>query len=533
MTVQVQFEFEPDDYEEISTADDFVTPPAILEKIKSRSRIWVTRDLQSATYAVDPEWNDLWNSVSEEMKKDSGKEQSENNSEDESRKDISTAHEFAGILRAYWPSFVYFDSFEDTLPRSVAVESLFSPSSDAQQDEGTGDVKKIASSIPAAVRDFIALSGLDINRVRSLAENEKALSNYLQNCGTQISGDFLSYWHQRVDGEQVVNLHVRGTRDSTGQLKLSFYVHDLVDQYPEQRSKGFLWFLSFYLRLAAWDKLEPNRSRLVLIDEPGTYLHAKAQKDVLALLESRVSARQLFVYSTHSVHLLPFEKMHRFRVVIKSSQKGTLALDRVTHPELRGADYSDTLLPIMLAVGLDVPLDQGFMSRGNLIVEGMSDRLYIQAWLHALKPELVSEVHVMPGHGAPSIYPTVSMLIGWGFDFAVVLDRDDEGSKAKDRLLKDYLVHESKIVQPNAAKTIEDLFEVEDFKKLVLALDSTYDVSIGDRPSTIIKRQRIDKVLLARTFSERISNKSFALGSATKKNVLRFLDEIKAAFDAS
>jgi len=108
---------------------------------------------------------------------------------------------------------------------------------------------------------------------------------HLSTRGAAITGDFLTYWKQKFDREETVDLRVRHVRDAAGILKLAFYMHDKSDQYPDQRSKGFLWFLSFYLKLAAAQKKNPTRRRILLIDEPGSYLHARAQRDVLHLLE--------------------------------------------------------------------------------------------------------------------------------------------------------------------------------------------------------------------------------------------------------
>ena len=71
------------------------------------------------------------------------------------------------------------------------------------------------------------------------------------------------------------------------------------------RGSGFLWFLSFYLKLAAARKRSPERKRLLLIDEPGSYLHARAQKDVLHLFEDRIVPDDQVIYSTHSPYLMP------------------------------------------------------------------------------------------------------------------------------------------------------------------------------------------------------------------------------------
>jgi hypothetical protein len=56
------------------------------------------------------------------------------------------------------------------------------------------------------------------------------------------------------------------------------------------------WFLSFYLRLAAH-----KTRRVLLIDEPGNYLHARAQRDVLHLFESRIALRSKFIHHGHTI----------------------------------------------------------------------------------------------------------------------------------------------------------------------------------------------------------------------------------------
>ena len=100
-------------------------------------------------------------------------------------KKLLGAGEFAGWLRDYWPNFVYFEAFQDSLPRQVdvaAVQSALSPVSDE-------DTKVLSS-----VLDFVELAGLDVERVAGLADNDKALENYLSQRGAAITGDFLSYW---------------------------------------------------------------------------------------------------------------------------------------------------------------------------------------------------------------------------------------------------------------------------------------------------------------------------------------------------
>ncbi len=171
--------------------------------------------------------------------------------------------DLANAIYEWWPSFVYFVSFQDILLRQVDVDSIIS-----------GD--KASSKIARPVRGSLVLVAIEPAKIKALERDDKALGNYLDRRGVEVTGDFLTCWQQRVDGDQNVRLRVEHLRDESVKLKLAFYVRDQVDQYPEQRSRGFLWFLSFYLRLAGQYKRQPNASRRLLIDEPGSYPHARA-----------------------------------------------------------------------------------------------------------------------------------------------------------------------------------------------------------------------------------------------------------------
>lgn len=361
--VAVQFAVAVSDIQEWLDADGISVPRRVLARIADEKDLWITRDLDSGKFSVQENLLSLW------TEPDEGGHASGGSSETKTHVPISPA-DFAAGLRDYWPSFVYFDSFEDILPRSVAFDEVKPAKKTAQ------------SSVPKptaaqSVLDFVTLADIDLDVVEKYAEQDKSLSNYLSSRGTSITGDFLSYWKQRTDGEQTVDLRVQHHRDAAGELQLAFYVHDKSDQYPEQRSRGFLWFLSFYLRLAAARKRDPDRKRVLLIDEPGTHLHARAQRDVLHLLEDRLSRFDQIIYSTHSPYLIPTEKLHRLRIAIKDAKEGTLILDRLTHPRLRGEGFRDTLSPILTAIGLDIRGALEFVKKKNLLVEGISDCYYI------------------------------------------------------------------------------------------------------------------------------------------------------------
>lgn len=272
---------------------------------------------------------------------------------------------------------------------------------------------------------------------------------------------------------------------------------------------------------------DPKKKGLLLIDEPGTYLHARAQRDVLHLLEDRLSTTDQILYSTHSPFLIPADKLHRLRVVLKAPDQGTVVVDRLTHALLRGSDFSDTLSPILAAIGLDIRQAAAFVRDRNLIVEGISDYYYISAWGRLVPPSLLDEFHIFPAVGAMSEVTLASLFIGWGLEFVALLDCDDLGNSAKEKLTSELGVTASRVIQPEQAAGVEDLFSVGDFRQLLPSLDGVLTVRDGERPTAAIRRQRVDKILLARRFAENAANGVVNLSAETRGRIETLLNSIR------
>lgn len=493
--VSVLLEADPDSINAEIAVSNVELPQSIYEYLKLNPRIWITRSLGSGKFEFDPEVVALWPKPETQPAQPAPAPEPQQPATKSPLK-LSNAGKH---LRPLWPQFVFFDTFQDQLPRQIAVEALHQH---LQAQATKGATPPQPQPGQSSVEDFLELASIDLERVIQLKDLDKALGNYLKGRTASITGDFLTYWKQSVDGDEKVELQVRHTRNAQGVLQFAFYVHDGVDQYPEQRSKGFLWFLSFYLRLAATEKRNPESSRVLLIDEPGTFLHATAQRDVLHLFEDKLAPKQHVVYSTHSPYLLPSDKLHRLRIVMRKGADGTLILDRLTHPALRAGEFSDTLSPIITAIGLDIRERLTGLASQNLLVEGLSDHIYLTGWMTQLNSPLVGKVAVFPGTGAATLTTLASLCIGWGLPYAVLLDRDDAGLKTAQKFERELGLPLARIIHPQNATTIEDIFEPTEFAELLTRLDSSLTMESKETPSKAIKRQSIDKILLARRFAE-------------------------------
>ncbi len=87
------------------------------------------------------------------------------------------------------------------------------------------------------------------------------------------------------------------------------------------RSRGFLFFISFILKFKECHDGD-FRELIILIDEPGMFLHPKGQKNLLSYLENLATHNQV-LYTTHSPFMVNRLKGNRVRIVQKSRQKGT------------------------------------------------------------------------------------------------------------------------------------------------------------------------------------------------------------------
>ncbi len=396
------------------------------------------------------------------------------------------------------PPVVLFNSFENILPSEVPIGEIKNP--------------EILNKKYKIVKDFAILSNLDIPGLSN--ENDKQSRKKIVNSASGIfSKTFGEYWKQDP---------VRIFVDCDGPT-LEFFIQDVVltdkgneiDETPykvEQRSKGLQWYLSFFLMLKAEGAEKGN---IILIDEPGLYLHAKAQQDVLRLLEELSKENQI-IFTTHSPYLIDPNKLSRIRLVIKDkSTKETLIQDNFN----KGAD-ADTLTPIITAIGLDLSRGLAINKRKNVVVEGVSDYYYMEGVLGYLGKKkgytFPEDIAIIPCVGHTTVSLIVSLLTGWGLkDYVIVLDRKGT-TKTFNKLKKDGVSEERIIfVGKTSADSIESLFSSEDTER--------YKINATEKSKTITSKLFFEKIT---------SDKSVKLSEETIKNFReKLFDKIKENYN--
>ncbi len=395
------------------------------------------------------------------------------------------------------PHPVYFDSFADELPDSLRIADAVSGKS-------------------RIVRSFCSVAGISLDELKVLQAGDPYRRTQLATVG---SDKYVERFQQSWEQEQVTL-----TLNLDGEYMVFTVKSPNIPRpfRPSQRSKGFRWFTSFFLTVASQID-EFGEDVIVLIDEPGLYMHAKAQAQVLDLFE-RISGQSQIVFTTHSPYLLDPARLDRIRLVTKGDPSGTVVRNSVFY----GAD-DDTMTPVITALGLDLARSWGTPRARNLIVEGPSDYYYIESMRQLAGQENLKDVAVVPCVGHTTVGTLASLLIGWGLGICIVVD--EKGTRGTRGKLSAWL-DPSKILvagkQPG--DSVEDLFDPADFDKIVgLAQPSAARPTGCTTNSDWVKTDKLNKLALSRQLAQAVRESKIKLSKTTIQNFTDLLSRVGSA----
>ena len=448
------------------------------------------------------------------------------------------------LLSARVPKFFYFDEYYQMLGQVNLEELIQRRDSDALED----------SDRP--LMGLLEIAGLDIDDLINPGRTERLFAR-LESAANGLTSRALKYWSQ--------NRHIRmkfeiqpgqpndpdGMREGTNIWGRVEDTKHSVTTSLGTRSRGFVWFFSF---LAWYSKLRREHQNLILLlDEPGLSLHAKAQADLLRYFEEELKPHHQLIYTTHSPFMVDPGHFDRVRIVqdlsieaesddLPEDQQGTKVLTDVLDAT------QDSLFPLQGALGYEIHQSL-FIGPNCLIVEGASDLLYIQTMSALLQSRgrrgLNSQWTITPVGGANNV-PTFVALIGArsNLNVAVLIDFQKKDQQFVQNLYKSKLLKKQNVLTfsdyvKGSEADIEDMFDPELYLKLV---NSEFNSSLGlsDLPMTgprILQRleQHLESTPLsggvpfnhyrpARYCSENIGSLGAELSDAT-------LDRFQQAFD--
>lgn len=381
------------------------------------------------------------------------------------------------ILDNLIPNIILFSSFDDKIPDKTPIGSV--------------------NGAPI-IKDLITLAEIDVALIQPTADPRKK-EMHRRSVNLEFSKDYGQFWNQDDSKLSI-------TWDN--QFFYLWIEEEKVLFEPERRSKGRQWHLAFYIRITA--RTRDEKMNLILVDEPGLFLHAKAQKDILSKLED-CSKTSPIVYSTHSPYLISTNHLERIRLVIKNDSFET-EIKKFTED----AD-KETITPILTAIGEDYSSGIKMDKANSVVVEGFSDYLWLKS-LHTLLG-LNNNINIIPSVGAGSVIHVGCILFGWSLNPFFILDNDMEGRKTKIKLIKELCIQEENIfLVPDEEGTIEKMFSPNDYKKYADFKNSEYSkVILATKFYDSIKKGEISKSNLTDETIDSFRNLFEEINQAKKK----------------
>ena len=289
---------------------------------------------------------------------------------------------------------------------------------------------------------LLALASIDLDQMTSPQRTE-ALIAKLEAAENRLTEKVLAYWSQNRHLRMAFDIRPGQPGDPEGMtsgMNILGRVRDtkhMMSTALGTRSRGFVWFFSFL----AWysDLCQKGENLILLLDEPGLSLHAKAQADLLNYFEKELKPNHQLIYTTHSPFMVDPRHFDRVRIVqdlsidsesddLPDEQQGTKVIKDVLEAT------SDSLFPLQGALGYEIHQSL-FIGPNCLVVEGASDLLYIQSISSLLqkkgKAGLSKDWTITPVGGSGNV-PAFVALIGAQKDLMVAVLIDIQKQRSAD-----------------------------------------------------------------------------------------------------
>lgn len=357
--------------------------------------------------------------------------------------------------------------------------------------------KETSLTMLKRLENYLNKSFLDVFNAAGDAQTQK---NLLKEYSDSFNIDFETKYTQKkiqldfdINGD-IINIYVHD-QDSEDNGKIG-------NGYKlSQRSQGLKWYLNFYITINGEDIKNDD---IILIDEPGMFLHAKAQEELRDQVLFKFPKQNQIIYTTHSPYLINANELQSIRLVEKISTKvGRSYYEQtIINEKLHAYNNIDSIKPIIDAIGYGVGSELNLNTTNMLICEGVSDCLYLKSLLKD-----VPEFGITHANGVANILNLVLLYQGLGIkNIFVLVDSDKDGIAMRKKLIDDRILEDSEIITThgikNVEKSIEDIFNKEFFLKEIMGYTQEEISTAAEINSQELKqnKKKDGKYLLAKHF---------------------------------
>lgn len=378
---------------------------------------------------------------------------------------------FAEWVKERIPKFVYIHDYEMS-GAQIELNALQQRKASVKWNDLTTDEQTILIVLDLAnidLDEFVTKGATPDGRT-TRSFDKRAASAYL-------SKQFQDLWSQK-------NVRFDIDIDAT---TLNIFAEDEALGMPvrlNRRSTGFRWYVAFAWRFTHASK-GLFKDCVLLLEEPGIHLHYSAQRDLLDVFE-RLKQANTILYTTHLASMVDLGFPERIRMVESTNNHATVHKGVVSNQKA-------PMAVIEMSLGLTGDLGGLLGNRKTLIVEGGDDALILHKLSAVLrasgKTSLLDSIYLWPARGASNTPMYAAFAIGQKWDSGVLLDSDQAGQDAKDKIQTMFL---SKLAAEDAKRfrvmmigqiagiqktdaAIEELFPDEFYIELV---NAAYSISI-------------------------------------------------------
>lgn len=305
------------------------------------------------------------------------------------------------VMEKLLPKFLYFSKCS-ILNGRIAIDTII-----RNQERGC---------LSGPERIFLALLdlvGTKPEHLTSIANSEELIAD-LEAASAPITEQISRYWSQNTSLRVSFQLHSGKPQDpppfDKGQVfetRILNTRHNLTLNFDE-RSTGFVWFFSFLVWF--WQvKRTLGDNLLILLDDPGIGLHARAQQDLLRYISMELEPHYQVIYTTHSPFMVDPNNLERARTVEDVVVIGNKGYEEYLGTKVGDKTFStdpDTLIPLRAALGYEYTrLLAG--KQKTLLVNDPVEALYLGWFSSRLKEKgrtgLGPEWKIVPCGGAEKI----------------------------------------------------------------------------------------------------------------------------------
>jgi hypothetical protein len=300
------------------------------------------------------------------------------------------------------------------------------------------------------------------------SDEKQQVDHVMLKIGARITEVVFGRWNDifgvKIQNKSIdVEWQVEQGEQQEPSLYLKFWVRDGQARFAiTERSLGFRWFFCFLL-FTQFRIARKNSSTLFLFDEPASNLHSRAQEQLLRSFSTISVGNNMTLYSTHSHYMIEPRWLEGAFIVFNDAvdyegAPGAEVGNKPTETNIHVRTYRDFVgqnpgrttyyQPILDKLNY-APSKLELVPR-SVFVEGKND-FYMLSYFKEVVLESTYDFRFVPSVGADGLGPLISLYLGWGTKFVVLLDGDEAGIAARNRYRRDWALPDDVVL------TISDL----------------------------------------------------------------------------